>query len=344
MGDSAVVREIGFFRPPAAAVENGSTVKTELDPVRERTDVKLDEERAKTDIALHAAATGVENVEEEFSFERSQTDARLQRERDKTDEVIDDASALLSEEQVANARSKTDVAGRDQFLAFVSHELRSPLTAIDLNTQSLLALSPAALGEPTTKETLEDIRASCAQMARLVSDLLDVASMEAGRLKVTLARGDALLVMHAAIAASAPMLQKQGLFLTVHEPRHPLLARFDHSRLLQVFANLFANAVKFTLPGGTITVTVAEIASTLRFCVTDTGCGIPPKALFQVFDRFWQRGKGDRRGLGLGLYLCKAIVEAHGGKIWVSSEEGLGTSFFFTVPAALGAVPASGLA
>jgi signal transduction histidine kinase len=323
---------------------------TDLEPVRTRTNNGLNEERVGTDLALHGveaeeaepptharraeSAAVLREIEDELANERAETDARLRREREKTDEVVDDASELLLDERTAHARAETAVVRRDQLLALVSHELRSPLTVITLNTQALLRASPAELGEPETRAILQDIQASSAQMSCVIGDLLDVAGMEAGRLKVTLALGDALSVMHTAVAASAPMLKTRDLSLVVDAPAGQLLARFDHSRLLQVFANLFANAVKFTAPGGTVSLSVARTGGTLQFCVRDNGCGMVPEDASRAFERFWQLAKNDRRGLGLGLYLCKAIVEAHHGKIWVVSEAGVGSSFYFTVPEA----------
>jgi signal transduction histidine kinase len=345
------------------------TSKIDLEPVRTQTNHGLNEERAGTDLALHAAeaeaaeAEGgsearearippakpgmpdtrvrraesvafLREVEEELANERAETDARLRREREKTDEVVDGAGMLLLDERTAHARAETAVVRRDQLLALVSHELRSPLTVITLNTQALLLAPSADLSQPEARAVLHDIEASAAQMTSLIGDLLDVAGMEAGRLKVTLAHGDALSVMHAAIAASAPMLKTRRLSLAVDAPAGQMFARFDHSRLLQVFANLFANAVKFTRPDGSLSLGVARIGDTLQFCLRDTGCGMVPEDAAHVFERFWQVGKDDRRGLGLGLYLCKAIVEAHHGTMWVTSEAGVGSSFYFTVPEA----------
>jgi signal transduction histidine kinase len=170
-------------------------------------------------------------------------------------------------------------------------------------------------------------------MARLVADLLDLASMEAGRLEVTLAKGDPAVAVRDAVAANTPMIQMASLSVRVDCPPEPLSAAVDQPRLVQVFTNLLANAVKFSRPGGVISASVTRSDAEIRFCVADTGCGIPPEYHFRVFERFWQLGGSDRRGVGLGLYICKAIVEAHGGRIWVTSAPGLGSQFHFTVPA-----------
>jgi signal transduction histidine kinase len=353
------------------------TTKTDLAPLRGRTDLGLNEERAKTDEALHLAdlESGVEAVEgaladherrrerafadsipdrwphhpaqlagreheklrlaeEQLGIERAETSELLRREREETDEAIAKVDVLLFDERAAHARSKTAVTQREQLLALVSHELRSPLTAIALNTQTLLTPSEIR-SESARRVALQDVQIACGQMASLIADLLDVATMESGQLKVTLLHGDVVPAVHAAIAASAPMLKGQSLILKVDEMPQPLFARFDQRRLLQVFSNLFDNAAKFTRPGGTISVGVCKAGPALLFYVADTGCGISVHTLPHVFDRFWQLGKADRRGLGLGLYLCKAIVEAHGGRIHVTSEVGMGTRFSFTMPEAV---------
>jgi signal transduction histidine kinase len=308
----------------------------DLEPARERTNIGLEEERADTDLALrHDRGRREERlvVNQRLTDERAETDALLLNERVETDAVVDDVTLHLVDEQAAHALARTAVARRDELLALVSHELRSPLTAIALNAEALLGASPvASLDGGEIRTIAEDVRAACGQMTLLVGDLLDLASMEAGRLKVTLEDEDAAALVRDAVSANRPMIHMASLSLVVDCPTEPLRARLDRRRLLQVLANLFANAVKFTRPGGTITVSLASGEQGLRFCVADTGSGIPPEHASRVFDRFWQLGGSDRRGVGLGLYICKAIVEAHGGRIWVHSEPGVGSQLYFTIP------------
>jgi signal transduction histidine kinase len=114
----------------------------------------------------------------------------------------------------------------------------------------------------------------------------------------------------------------------------PLEAAFDHDRILQVLANLISNSIKFTSQGGEILITGDCVDGSVRLAVADTGSGIPADALESVFERFSQVGKKDRRGLGLGLYISRCIVEAHGGKIWAESTLAAGSRVSFTLPAA----------
>jgi signal transduction histidine kinase len=317
--------------PQVSALVDRERRVADRDKERERTlaDSIVEHERQRVDDVVRVEREDRRLVDERLGTERAETDDRLRLERERTDEVVDDASALLFYEQAAHARAKQAVIGRDERLALVSHELRNPLAAIVMNAQALLDASPADLA---TTRIAEDVQAACASMSRLVSDLLDVTSIELGRLQVNLVPGDATGVLRDALAAVAPLVETRSLSVVTHLPQQALPARFDHGRIQQVFANLFANSVKFTAPGGTISVDVDQVGRSLRFCVSDTGCGIPSEDLFHVFDRFWQVGGVDKRGLGLGLYVCKAIVEAHGGKIWAASNVGVGSKFYFTLP------------
>lgn len=172
-------------------------------------------------------------------------------------------------------------------------------------------------------------------MNRLIQDLLDVAVLEGGRLgleKTELSPSDLIseaIEMQRALAAAT------SIELRVDAPPDipPILG--DHDRLLQVFENLIGNALKFTEPGGQVTAGVAPGESGALFWVTDTGRGMTPEELARVFDRFWQASaRSGRLGAGLGLPITKGIVEAHGGRIWVESTPGQGSTFFFSIPLA----------
>ena len=171
-------------------------------------------------------------------------------------------------------------------------------------------------------------------MSRLIQDLLDVTRVEAGDVVVERSRVpvsqlicDAVEVRIGAAAASV------DLRLEVARDVPDVWA--DRDRLLQVFDNLVGNALKFTPPGGHIRVGAAALnEDEVQFWVADTGVGIAAEDLPHVFDRFWQAHKGERRGTGLGLTIVNGIIEAHGGRIWVESAVGSGTTFFFALPAA----------
>jgi signal transduction histidine kinase len=176
------------------------------------------------------------------------------------------------------------------------------------------------------------MRRYAARMNRLIGDLVDVTSIDAGKLAMTPVPNDAAALVAEATDTFQPAALEKGVILAADIPAGPLPAVFDHDRMLQVFANLIANAIKFTPRGGEIRVRVDNARAKLQFCVTDTGAGIPEGMLDAVFERFWQVGENDRRGQGLGLYISKSIVEGHRGRIWAESTVGSGSRFYFTLP------------
>ncbi|WPB80176.1 ATP-binding protein [Archangium violaceum] len=227
---------------------------------------------------------------------------------------------------------------RDDVLGIVAHDLRSPLNSIVLGTHSLQRRLRARGGEGAAgggdEEVLAMIVSSARRMNRLIDDLLDVARMEAGQLSINPSPQPTETLLHAALEAARPQAQagQVHLGLEVRGALPSVLA--DRDRLLQLFSNLLGNALKFTPPGGKVSVGAGVQEGQLRFFVRDTGPGIAPETLTRVFERFWQGDRKDRRGAGLGLSIAQGLVEAHGGKIWVESELGRGSTFFFTVPVA----------
>lgn len=228
------------------------------------------------------------------------------------------------------------IRARDDVLAVVSHDLGNPLGAIRIGTTLLLRHLPREeLGTAGWKH-LEGIRQSVEQMERLVHNLLEVKRLEAGHLSLERRSHRAASLVAAAVEALAPVAGERSIALDarVDDGVPPVLA--DRDRVQQVFSNLIGNAIKFTPEGGRITVEAAPDGAEVRFAVADTGIGIAPESLARVFDRFWQarRPRPEGRGIGLGLAIVKGIVEAHGGRVWVESQEGVGTTFYFTLPVA----------
>jgi signal transduction histidine kinase len=174
-------------------------------------------------------------------------------------------------------------------------------------------------------------------MNRLIQDLLDVAVMESGQLNIERAQLAPRDLIAGAVDMQRPLASSSSLELRVDMDRDLPDIWGDRDRLLQVFENLIGNAIKFTKAGGGITVGGAPRDHEVIFRVSDTGEGIAPENLPRVFDRFWQASRAGRVGAGLGLQITKGIVEAHGGRIWVESAAGRGSTFFFTIPAAFAA-------
>jgi signal transduction histidine kinase len=182
---------------------------------------------------------------------------------------------------------------------------------------------------------LADVIERAAQrMNRLIQDLLDITRMEAGHLVIERARISATQLVLDSVEAERALATAGSLELALDIGSDLPELWADRDRLLQVVENLIGNALKFTKPGGRVRVAAAAHDDEVLFSVADTGAGIADLDMPHVFDRFWQGRKTGRRGAGLGLPIAKGIVEAHGGRIWVDSQLGCGSTFYFTIPAA----------
>jgi PAS domain S-box-containing protein len=234
---------------------------------------------------------------------------------------------------IDNARlyreAREAVRARDSVLGVVSHDLRNPLTAILLNADSIFNASSLSLPS-WVYDGLGMIVRSAEAMEHLIRDLLDVARIESGQLRVSPQPHDPGRLVQDATELFTPLAEERGVHLVGIPPERAPLVRADRDRALQVFSNLVGNALKFTPPEGIVTVGAVSDGGAVRFWVRDTGPGIPESEFPLLFDRFWQ-GAGRRDGAGLGLPIAKGIVEAHGGRVWVESEIGVGTTFHFTL-------------
>jgi len=177
----------------------------------------------------------------------------------------------------------------------------------------------------------------------MMQDLLDAASIDAGRLSVVPEPHQVDQLLEASIHMLSTRAAAESIALeTDIDPRSPLV-QADASRVLQVFSNLLTNAIKYSARGGTVTIGAAPRDGEVMFWVRDNGSGISPEHLPHIFDRFWHlRGVSRARGTGLGLAIARGIVAAHGGRIWVESEVGVGSAFFFTLPVSTSAISTSG--
>jgi signal transduction histidine kinase len=215
---------------------------------------------------------------------------------------------------------------REDVLRVVSHDLRTPLTVIRGNLELLES------GDAPQEQVLGSLNRAAEHMDRLLLDLLDATRLDAGTLALNVQRMGVATLLEEVDESLRPVAELQGLTLQTPDGDALPFIRADRGRILQVFWNLVGNAIKFSPKGGTISVTAEPFGNEVRFSVIDTGAGIPARDLPNVFERFWQGSRLDRRGAGLGLSIAKGLVEAHGGKIWVSSVEGEGSTFSFTIP------------
>jgi signal transduction histidine kinase len=225
---------------------------------------------------------------------------------------------------------------RDDTLAAISHDLRNGLNTV-LTAVGLLLRSLPPDGEGRRdRRHVETIRRSAERMNRVIGDLLDVASIESGRLFVEPRRESVRPIIIEAIESCRGQALEKSLRVEEHVSAEQIQAICDRERVLQVLGNLIGNAIKFTPDGGAVQVSAELYDDEVLFTVRDTGVGVSPKQLPHVFDRFWQATPKARLGSGLGLTIAKGVVEALGGRIWVESRPDEGTTFFFTMPLAAG--------
>ena len=239
------------------------------------------------------------------------------------------------ERKVAERTKALEVASRhkSEFLANMSHELRTPLNAIIGFTQ---VLRQKLFGDVNEKqeEYLGDIQTSADHLLELINDVLDLSKVEAGQVELDVAP----FSLHEALERGVVMMKERalrdGIQLDLEPDPNVDLVSGDERRIRQVVFNLLSNAVKFTPEGGTVTVSSAQLNGEVHVSVSDTGPGIAPADQERIFEEFQQTDVGAERheGTGLGLALSKSLVELHGGRIWVESEPGNGSTFTFTLP------------
>lgn len=316
---------------------------------RENADAVLTKARQKADDTILNSGTS-RAPDRVIAKRRVLEDEVLQHERDVADKSIDlerkeVESALrrlmplereATDRTLFTERTRSDdaIKNRDDFLGMVCHDLRNLLSGIVLNTELLKkAVSEGEESQLFSTSTVQ-IQRYAARMNRLIGDLVDVVSIDTGKFSIMPKSQDITLLITEAVDTFQAAAASKGIALNVEGKRDAVFAKFDYDRMLQVLANLLANSIKFTPRGGKITIDSEDKGKELWFSVVDTGVGIPQELHELVFERFWQLGKNDRRGFGLGLYISKCIIESHGGKIWVESKLGEGSRFVFTLPLA----------
>jgi signal transduction histidine kinase len=303
-----------------------------LDVARDRADATLEESDARPSTI---AAVATERAVEDRALENQRREAAkvLDTERSDRARALTELLAIERDEtddrlELERIRADDVVASRDDFLGMVSHDLRNLLGGIALSASLVMRRTT----DERTKDEAARIQRCTARMTRLVGDLIDVVSMEAGRLSVLPEQHEPSAVLRdVAETFRVPATQKD-ISLTVQAPGADGPVPMDVERVQQVLSNLVGNAIKFTRPGGEVEMHLTREAKTIKFTVLDNGPGIDAESATKIFDRFWQSAPEDRRGLGLGLYISRNIVEAHGGKIWFEARTPRGSAFHFTLP------------
>jgi signal transduction histidine kinase len=241
-----------------------------------------------------------------------------------------EAQSAWMEAETARARLQQAYRAREEMLAIVSHDLRTPLTSIELSSTQLIRASEPA-GDERVRIYGERIQRAARRMESLVRNLLDAAMIESGALTMHFAPVQVNALLESTVQLCQPLAERKSILLEARlEGRNSLVC--DAERIKQALENLVGNALKFVPSDGEVIMNVRTEASEIVFEVRDSGPGIPPDQIGHVFDRYWRAGGG--ASTGLGLYIAKAIVEGHGGRIWAISGDGKkGTTVAFALPA-----------
>lgn len=294
---------------------------------RQIADQALETERRHVDAILDQERRQKKAAEEKvFQAERRETDRDLTQERRQTD-------AAAQVEKDAHVVTRAALTTRDEFLSIVSHDLRNPLGAVLMATD-LLSGKLSARADPETREYVDMIGRNVSEALRLIGDLMDMDRIAQGKLGLQFASHKIGDIVLNSVKAFQPQAAAKNLSFKILPIDAAVTVSCDRDRVSQVLSNLLGNAVKFTPNGGTVTLAVERaVSGEVQVSISDTGPGIPKDKQQTIFERFWQIGKHDRRGLGLGLYISKMLVEALGGRLSVDSEVGRGSTFQFTLQA-----------
>ncbi|HXV62323.1 MAG TPA: ATP-binding protein [Vicinamibacteria bacterium] len=331
----------GRRTPQERVIESGEPLLYEEIQDSALEEIEQDENRAKTMRAVGLKSKMVVplmargQVLGALTFVAAESDRRYTTADLAFAEEIARRVAMAIDNAQLYALEQKGTRAREDLLAIVSHDLRNPLGTILMGVHVLLS-EAAAHDEWRAQglENLQRIKRAAERMKALIQDLLDTASIATGQLSVERTRVAPGPVVSEALAAIGHEAAAKSLRLQTVIPADlpPVFA--DPARLQQVFANLLSNAIKFTPEGGTITVRAVPSGDAVQFSVADTGHGIPHEHLSHLFDRFWQAKRKAPGNTGLGLFIIKGIVDAHGGRIWADSEIGAGSTFRFTLPVA----------
>jgi signal transduction histidine kinase len=240
--------------------------------------------------------------------------------------------------EIANERLKELDRLKSDFVANVSHELRTPLTAIKGAVDLVLREVTGPLNERQT-HYLNRVRSNTQRLAGLIDDLLDLSKIEEGKIELQAGPVSLVGLMHEVMETLKPVALEKSIELELTNLQASLLVWADRDKITQVLTNLIGNAIKFTPPQGRVMVTSASVdADLVQISISDTGPGISAHEHGRIFEKFYQvaeNGGPKPRGTGLGLPISKTLVELHGGRIWVESEPNRGSTFNFTLPAAI---------
>jgi signal transduction histidine kinase len=223
---------------------------------------------------------------------------------------------------------------KTEFVSISAHQLRTPLSAIKWTLKMFL---DGDLGELTKeqREFLEKTYQSNERMISLINDLLNVTRIEEGRYLYRVVLTDIVKICQSITDSYKEEIKKRNLKMVFHKPKKLPMVKVDVEKISLAIQNLIENSIRYTPAGGEIEIFLKEKKNEIEFSIKDTGIGIPKDQQHRVFTKFFRAPNATKmatEGSGLGLFITKNVVEAHGGKIWFESEEGKGTTFYFTLP------------
>jgi signal transduction histidine kinase len=225
---------------------------------------------------------------------------------------------------------------QEEFLSRVTHDLQAPLSSINCALELLSERAAMALG-PDENGFLDVCLRNSQQLGSMIREILDFSKLRAGKMSIHQAPTSVTGLLKEAVDSLQPWAGNKGVSLSFRAPTPDLMVMADHQRIVQVFTNLISNAIKFTPEGGKIVVAAAPKTDKhghVVCAVRDTGCGVPKEGLKKLFEKFSQLedSDGSHPGVGLGLALVSEFIKLHGGTVWVESEVGKGSTFYFTLP------------
>jgi signal transduction histidine kinase len=336
--DSASEHQADFDR-------DAERVEADRAKLQSRSDSDASRDLGRADVARSGAKRQAEG-DERLRLERQTSDQAIKGERLRTDAATEkgrshhhssarSSAELLSQEQKSHQKTRATLTTREEFLAIVSHDLRNPLNNISLAAQNLLE-DPKDI-----KELAASINRSAGEMLRLIEDLLDIERIAVGKLTLHIEQHDVSEIIKQSVEQLHGAAVSKGITLEAEPQDVSGYVVCDRSRVMQVLSNLIGNAIKFTPAKGKICVSCQRTGpegEEVQISISDTGEGIAPEKIKTIFERFSQLHNQDRRGIGLGLYIAKMMIEEHPGRIWVESKLGEGSTFHFTLPLRSGAI------
>lgn len=274
-----------------------------------------------------------QNIKEKTGLENSKPKTDLQY-FERLSQLNNELANLQRDLYKKNNQLQQVIKARDKYLGMAAHDFRNPLGGI-INVCTILLDEETGPLNLEQKEFIELIHESASYLLEVVDDMLDFSTVESGKLELRMEETDVVALLNQSVAFNTPLARKKEITIYSSASAESYVLKIDKKKIMQVLDNLISNAVKFSFNGSAITVTFGVEKNEVVFSVRDEGQGIPPKELeylFTPFQRSRTESTAGEKSSGLGLAICKRIVEGHGGKIWAESKEGEGSVFTFTIP------------